>query len=80
MTSRRDVVGLDASILMHPDVWKASGHVDNFSDPMVDCKSCKARHRADHLESDTCPKCGSKDMTEPRSFNLMFSNSYGACG
>ncbi len=77
MTSRRDVVGLDASILMHPNVWKASGHVDNFSDPMVDCKSCKARHRADHLEGDQCPKCGSKELTEPRSFNLMFQTHMG---
>lgn len=77
MTSRRDVVGLDASILMHPNVWKASGHVDNFSDPMVDCKSCKARHRADHLKGDTCPNCGSKELTEPRSFNLMFQTHMG---
>ncbi len=77
MTHRRDVVGLDASILMHPNVWKASGHVDNFSDPMVDCKSCKARHRADHLESDQCPNCGSKELTEPRSFNLMFQTHMG---
>ena len=77
MTNRRDVVGLDASILMHPNVWKASGHVDNFSDPMVDCKECKSRHRADHLEGDTCPKCGSKDLTEPRAFNLMFQTHMG---
>ncbi|MCB9073371.1 MAG: glycine--tRNA ligase [Bdellovibrionaceae bacterium] len=77
MTRRRDVVGLDAAILMHPTVWKASGHVDNFSDPMVDCRSCKARHRADHLESNVCPNCGSKDLTEPRSFNLMFKTHMG---
>ena len=77
MTKRRDVVGLDASILMHPNVWKASGHIDNFSDPMVDCKSCKARHRADHLEEMVCPKCGSKDLTEPRAFNLMFQTYMG---
>jgi glycyl-tRNA synthetase len=77
MTGRRDVVGLDASILMHPNVWKASGHVDNFSDPMVDCRSCKSRFRADHLEGDTCPNCGSKDLTEPRSFNLMFQTHMG---
>lgn len=77
MTSRRDVVGLDASILMHPNVWKASGHIDNFSDPMVDCKSCKARHRADHLEGPNCPKCGSDQLTEPRSFNLMFQTHMG---
>lgn len=77
MTNRRDVVGLDASILMHPNVWKASGHIDNFSDPMVDCKDCKARHRADHLDSDQCPKCGSKNLTEPREFNLMFKTHMG---
>ena len=74
---RSDVVGLDAAILMHPTVWKASGHVDNFSDPMVDCRSCKARHRADHLEKPVCPNCGSKDLTEPRSFNLMFKTHMG---
>ncbi|MCC6138154.1 MAG: glycine--tRNA ligase, partial [Bdellovibrionaceae bacterium] len=73
MTRRPDVVGLDAAILMHPTVWKASGHVDNFSDPLVDCKKCKARHRADHLpDTKVCPSCGSKDLTEPRNFNLMF--------
>lgn len=77
MTRRPDVVGLDAAILMHPTVWKASGHVDNFSDPMVDCKKCKARHRADHLESKVCPSCGSTDLTEPRNFNLMFKTHMG---
>ena len=77
MTGRRDVVGIDASILMHPNVWKASGHVDNFSDPMVDCKSCKARHRADHLKGDACPNCGARELTEPRSFNLMFQTHMG---
>lgn len=78
MTRRPDVVGLDAAILMHPKVWKASGHVDNFSDPMVDCKSCKARHRADHLTEKKCPNCGSLDLTEPRNFNLMFKTHMGA--
>ena len=77
MTQRRDVVGIDASILMHPNVWKASGHVDNFSDPMIDCKNCKSRFRADHFEGDTCPNCGSKDLTEPRDFNLMFKTHMG---
>ncbi len=78
MTRRPDVVGLDAAILMHPKVWKASGHIDNFSDPMVDCKSCKARHRADHLTEKKCPNCGSVDLTEPRNFNLMFKTHMGA--
>ena len=50
--SRPDVVGLDCSILMHPEVWVASGHVENFSDPLVDCKDCKSRFRADHIEGD----------------------------
>lgn len=77
MTRRQDVVGLDAAILMHPTVWKASGHVDNFSDPMIDCKKCKSRFRADHLESKKCPTCGSTDMTEPRNFNLMFQTHMG---
>lgn len=77
MTRRQDVVGLDAAILMHPKVWKASGHVDNFSDPMMDCKSCKARHRADHLKEKKCPNCGSTDLTEPRNFNLMFKTHMG---
>lgn len=77
MTRRPDVVGLDASILMHPNVWKASGHVDNFSDPMVDCKKCKSRFRADHLKGDSCPSCGAKELTEPRAFNLMFKTFMG---
>lgn len=79
MTRRRDIVGLDASILMHPKVWQASGHVDSFSDPMVDCKKCKSRFRADHLdpEDPKCLNCGSKDLTEPRDFNLMFQTHMG---
>jgi glycyl-tRNA synthetase len=61
MTYRDDVDGVDASILMHPMVWKASGHVDNFSDPLVDCKSCKARFRADKIDlSKPCENCGPK--------------------
>jgi glycyl-tRNA synthetase len=78
MTRRVDVVGLDAAILMHPNVWKASGHVENFSDPMIDCKNCKSRFRADHLEEKKCPNCGSTNMTEPRNFNLMFQTHMGA--
>lgn len=81
MTRRDDIVGLDAAILMHPTVWKASGHVDTFSDPLVDCKSCKTRFRADNTESyltkKVCPNCGSKDLTEPRNFNLMFKTHMG---
>lgn len=79
MTFREDVVGIDASILMHPSVWKASGHVDGFSDPLVDCKSCKERFRADQIDlAAACPKCGAKgQFTEPRDFNLMFKTQVG---
>jgi len=79
MTLRDDVVGLDASILMHPLVWKASGHVDTFSDPLVDCKNCKQRFRADHIDlKKPCPNCGTRDsLTEPREFNLMFKTQMG---
>jgi glycyl-tRNA synthetase len=73
---RDDVVGLDASILMNPQVWVASGHVQQFSDPMVDCKSCKSRFRADHLKENKCPDCGG-ELTEPRMFNLMFKTFMG---
>lgn len=79
---RDDVVGLDGTILTHPAVLKASGHVEGFSDPMVDCRNCKARLRADQLpEKDgakQCPSCGSKDLTEARAFNLMFKTFIGA--
>ena len=80
MTQLHDnIVGLDAAILMHPRVWEASGHVANFSDPMVDCKQCKSRFRADHIDLEAaCPVCGNKGtFTEPRQFNLMFSTHLG---
>jgi glycyl-tRNA synthetase len=77
MTRRKDVVGLDASILMHPTVWKASGHVDGFSDPLVDCKKCKSRFRADQLtDPKKCPSCGG-ELGESRQFNLMFKTFMG---
>jgi glycyl-tRNA synthetase len=96
--NREDVVGIDCSIIMHPRVWEASGHLGGFTDPMVDCKTCKKRYRADQLleelglqaepgstaekglklPPDTrCPACGSKDLTEPRAFNLMFKTFIG---
>ncbi len=81
MTQIHDgIVGLDASILMHPRVWEASGHVSNFTDPMVDCKQCKSRFRADQIDlNGACPTCGTKEsFTEPRNFNLMFSTHIGA--
>lgn len=80
MTQLHDnIVGLDAAIMMHPRVWEASGHVDSFTDPMVDCRKCNARFRSDHIDLDApCPNCGNKDsFTEPRQFNLMFSTHLG---
>ena len=81
---RDDIVGLDCSILMHPRVWEASGHVAGFTDPLVDCKKCKARFRADHLESARCPEKPSKrpgecegELTQARQFNLMFKTFMG---
>ena len=74
---RDDIEGLDASILSAPDVLKHSGHEDTFTDPLVDCRSCKSRWRADHLENNSCPNCKSKDLTDPRPFNLMFKTTIG---
>ncbi|HFE53609.1 MAG TPA: glycine--tRNA ligase [Bacteroidetes bacterium] len=71
-----NIVGLDAAILMHPKVWEASGHVEGFTDPMVDCKQCKRRFRADEIEGDRCPVCGG-ELTEVRQFNLMFKTHMG---
>ncbi len=85
MTARRDdIEGLDAAILMHPQVWRTSGHVAEFNDPMVDCKTCKARFRADKLAESRCPmkpsksplECGG-ELTEVRNFNLMFKTHMG---
>ncbi|MBE0539220.1 MAG: glycine--tRNA ligase [Ignavibacterium sp.] len=89
MTYRDDIEGIDASILMHPKVWEASGHVENFTDPMVDCKECKARFRADQIEGSDCGnraykgrkaiKCFEEGkFTEARQFNLMFKTFLGA--
>ncbi len=74
--SRDDIVGLDASILMHPDVWRASGHVGSFTDPLVECRQCHHRFREDHLEGPNCPDCGG-ELTEARQFNLMFKTFIG---
>jgi len=73
---RDDVVGLDASILMHPQVWVASGHLEGFTDPLVECKSCHLRWRVDDLKDNKCPSCGG-ELTEPRLFNLMFKTFMG---
>jgi glycyl-tRNA synthetase len=74
---RDDIEGLDASILMHPRVWEASGHVEGFTDPLVDCKNCKQRFRADQIQGNTCPACGKETLTQPRQFNLMFKTHMG---
>jgi len=76
---RSDVVGLDAAILSPPQIWEASGHLENFSDPLVDCTECKTRHREDQLDDpNTCPSCGtSGTFTEARAFNLMFKTQAG---
>src|SRR5438046_2049242 len=80
MTRRSDIDGLDAAILMHPQVWKSSGHIDGFTDPLVDCKKCRARFRTDneiYVKEKKCPSCGSTDLSEPRNFNLMFKTFMG---
>lgn len=100
---RRDMVGIDGDIILHPRTWEASGHVEGFNDQMVDCKECKARLRADHLveealdidcegmpdaevdklirENDIkCPKCGNKNFSEARKFNLMFETQMAKTG
>ena len=74
---RDDVEGLDSTVLTSPTVLKYSGHEDTFSDPLVDCKKCKSRWRADQLEDGKCPNCNSTDLTDPRPFNLMFKTAIG---
>ncbi len=75
---RDDMYGVDAAILMNPKVWQASGHVDTFTDPLVECSNCKGRFRADHLEGDKCPSCGKTGtFGEPRAFNMMFKTHVG---
>jgi glycyl-tRNA synthetase len=82
---REDIVLLDSAIILHPQVWVASGHVGGFSDPLVDCRTCKLRFRADHIDSSSCGRKPSKhpgetpdcDLTEARQFNLMFETSIG---
>jgi glycyl-tRNA synthetase len=73
---RDDVVAIDAAILTNPKVWEASGHLATFTDPLIDCRKCNERWRADQI-GDTCPNCGSKDLTEARPFNLMFKTFVG---
>lgn len=88
----REIFGIDGAIIQNPRLWKASGHVDGFTDPLVDCKNCGARHRADHLagldstdlkelalllQNKACPKCGKKTLTEPRYYNMMMKTWVG---
>ena len=81
---RRDVEGIDTAIIAHPRTWEASGHVESFTDPMIDCKTCKRRFRADQIEGERCPEAPKKraiadcDLTEARNFNLMLSTQIGA--
>jgi len=84
VTEREDVVGMDGAVTTHPRVWEASGHVEGFHDPMVDCKTCGQRFRADKLDEERCPNKPSKtvrecggELTEPRDFNLMFKLHWG---
>jgi glycyl-tRNA synthetase len=85
LSERDDVVALDSAILQHPRVWEASGHLAGFTDPLVDCRACKARFRADHVETASCPRKPSMrpgafadcDLTEARDFNLMFETTMG---
>src|SRR3954463_15141226 len=85
VAEREDIVLLDSAIILHPKVWEASGHLAGFSDPLIDCRTCKLRFRADHLETSQCGKRPSKkagetadcDLTEARNFNLMFETSIG---
>ena len=75
---RDDVVGIEAAIISNPRIWVASGHVENFTDPLVECTNCQARLRADHVEDNTCPSCGSVGkFTAPRKFNMMLSTIVG---
>ncbi len=74
---REDIVGVDTAIIMNPNVWRASGHVSEFTDPLVECKTCHHRFRADHLKGEACPDCGNKTLTEPRQFNMLFRTFVG---
>src|SRR5436190_231760 len=85
LQERDDVVALDAAIIMHPRTWEASGHLAGFTDPLIDCRTCKERFRADHIADASCPRKPSKhpgehadcDLTEARDFNLMFETTAG---
>ncbi|MBI4114355.1 MAG: glycine--tRNA ligase, partial [Candidatus Niyogibacteria bacterium] len=72
-----NMFALDTPILLHPKVWEASGHVKEFTDPLVDCKNCRGRFRADHIKGNTCPACGKTKLTKARPFNMLFKTWIG---
>ncbi|MCH8048760.1 glycine--tRNA ligase, partial [Patescibacteria group bacterium] len=74
---RSDIVGIDAALIMNSKVWEASGHLENFSDPLVECKKCNTRFREDHIQDDKCPNCKGKEFSSPRQFNLMLKTFLG---
>ena len=74
---RDDIVGMETAIIMSPRVWEASGHVQGFHDPLVECQSCHQRFREDHLEGRVCPNCGHTEFSEPKQFSLMFKTQVG---
>jgi glycyl-tRNA synthetase len=74
--TRENIVGIDGTIITHPKVWEASGHVENFGDEVIECKKCHKRFRVDEIE-DKCPNCGSKEFTEPRNYNILFETHVG---
>jgi glycyl-tRNA synthetase len=74
---RDDIVGIEAAVVMSPAVWKASGHLDTFHDPLIECLTCHQRFREDHLEERVCPNCGGTTFTEPKQFNLMLKTFLG---
>ncbi len=76
VVERQDMVGLDAAIIMNPKTWEASGHLSEFSDPLVECLKCKKRYRVDELNGENCPDCAGK-LTNPKKFNLMFKTFIG---
>jgi len=74
---QEDVVLIDGTVIMHPKTWEASGHLESFTDPLIECKTCHTRYREDQLLKKQCSQCGGKDFTPPRQFNLMFKTFLG---
>jgi len=76
VSQRENIFGLDSAIIMNPNIWKASGHTETFSDPLSECKKCHKRFRTDHLKENKCPECKA-ELMDPRNFNLMFRTFVG---